>query len=315
MTEIGGLFPSFPPPQMFRSLAQVPTGGAPRDTHAPAPHPSPARKGSFLPAGASRANATPENAGRTPSPKNKIAQNIKLRSNARLPGGRHPSCRAGNTVCAGMAEDTPGGLEGRGWLHAAERDHCPPSPSAARGTQTTFSVPQEKAGAGNICFLQTNPRNLGGARRPPAARPRAEPWERRRAARPWQVPPTQHRPPLPCSQEGLGAAPASAFPTMVPSDGRCRAGATSDSTSVRAPTRIPEERHEEEKQRGAGSSHVAKWVTWTRKNRSFSAERLLWVFLTQRAGCRRRAGVFRVIKNRGSRPSSHLENLFFFFCL
>lgn len=66
---------------------------------------------------------------------------------------------------------------------------------------------------------------------------------------------------------------------------------------------------------GASSLHVAKWVTWTTKDHSFFAEQLLQSFLMQSAGCGSRAGVFRLIKKRGSCPSSRLENLFLFIII
>lgn len=112
----------------------------------------------------------------------------------------------------------------------------------------------------------------------------------------------------------MGTAPALPCPALdlEKSLHQHRAGAAIISTSICTPTCIPEQQREEERQRGAGRSHVAKWVTWTGKDHSVFAEQLLRVCLTQSADCGSRAVVFRLIKKRGSCLLSHLEN---FFCL
>jgi len=145
--------------------------------------------------------------------------------------------------------------------------------TATRATQTTFSESQEKAEAGNTCFPQTSLRDVGGLRHHPLPTRWAEPGDALRGSQSLHVARAQHPALLRCSLQ----------------------------------------RHEEGRQRGASGSHVAKWVTWTRKDHSFFAERLLRGFLTQSAGCGSEAGVFRLIKNRGSCLSSHLGNLLLFF--
>lgn len=168
--------------------------------------------------------------------KNKITPKIKLGSNAQLPGQRHRGCCTGNTWSAPRWQRTPrhaavGGLEGMGWLHTPERDHCPLLPSATRGTQTTFSMSQEKAGAGNTCFRQTDPHNVGGLGAHPLLTHRAEPWEALQGSRslasaprrdcpsfsvqgdaPWGRPPLQSWGSRCQHQHPWVSAPASALP-------------------------------------------------------------------------------------------------------